>query len=51
MTQAGHPIHVRIRALSSLDVISDWAKCHLLPGRRAIVAIVGFPELGHLIGF
>jgi transposase-like protein len=38
LNEAGHPIHVRITAVSgfSSEAISDWAKRHLMPGSQVL---------------
>ena len=38
LNEAGHPIHVRITAVSgfSTEAISDWAKHHLAPGSQVL---------------
>ena len=38
LNEAGHPIHVRITAVSGLssEEISDWAKRHLRPGSQVL---------------
>ena len=38
LNEAGHPIHVRITAVSgfSSEAISHWAKRHLMPGSQAL---------------